>query len=396
MKASVLIKSPTSMDEERSKIEVKVNFDAFTDFPLLLFRLALFDFEPLNSNSSWRDKLKFYARLNYFRLVTFSNIFAVSSFLVYIYVNSNDFAAASKGIPNIATSMVMCLKGIVTYLNRHQIHEIMQELRLLIDSRWKFEEEMRPHLNRYNLIVRAYAMAFFGTFFSIAMRIVPYILFGEMKLTVFYWFPFEIYQQETFLIALLLIDWFTYTLLGCLLAADALLYSFIEMLTIEFEILRIELQNLKFGEEIERKQKVSKLKGHHNKLLDLCDKLQSMYSLTFLFSFVISSLIMCCVAFQLSPGNANVDAYMFYIPYMGMMGGQILLLCHFAQALIDSTVAVAEGAFDSGWESFNDNDLKKQIMQIIQRAQRPKNLTAMNFATISRESFTNVSANRQL
>lgn len=100
---------------------------------------------------------------------------------------------------------------------------------------------------------------------------------------------------------------------------------------------------------------------------------------------------MCFVAFQLSPARNDFSTYTFYIPYLSMICGQILLLCVFGQNLKDSSEAVADGVYDSGWEDFADNDFKRQLVIIILRAQRPKRLTAMNFAEISLTSFTSVS-----
>lgn len=137
---------------------------------------------------------------------------------------------------------------------------------------------------------------------------------------------------------------------------------------------------------------MKELVDRHNKLLDLGDKLQEIYQLTFLFSFVISSLIFCFILFKLSttsPGD-RVEAYSFFVPYLCMMVGQVFLICFYGQRLIDASLAVADGVYNCGWEEIFDVKFRKQLLLIIIRSQRPKTLTAMGFAEISLPSFTSV------
>ena len=100
---------------------------------------------------------------------------------------------------------------------------------------------------------------------------------------------------------------------------------------------------------------------------------------------------MCFIAFELSLASAKVATYAYYMPFLCMTVGLIFLLCVFGQKLIDSSEAVAEGIYDSGWEDFDEHAFKKQFILILLRAQKAKKFTAMNFATISLPSFTTVS-----
>lgn len=79
------------------------------------------------------------------------------------------------------------------------------------------------------------------------------------------------------------------------------------------------------------------------------------------------------------------------MPYLGMVGGQCLLLCFYGQKILDRSGAVADGAFNCGWENFGDVSFNKQLILLIQRSHRTKRLTAMNFADISLATFTSVS-----
>lgn len=370
--------------------EEEINFDSFTKLPFFLLRFFFFKFDLLSENPSFWEKLEFHARNSYYRLVNIGYVLIISSLITFTQVNSHDFEAAVKGTPNVASAILISMKGFVPFYNRDQFRAIMKELKQLVEGHDRFQGKMKEHLDYYHRIMKFYSGTFAFVFFPIVLVIFPYLISGEMKLTVDYWFPFDAYTHRTYIIAMLIVDWFSYVMLVSLLSSDSLLYSLITLIVMEFDILKIELANLKSIQADQRRGRIAELTERHNTLIVLCDKLQSMFSMVFLFSFVISSFIMCFVSFQLSSGEASFDTYSFYIPYLAMIGGQVFLLCTFGQNLIDSSNDVAEGVFDCGWESFDDNNVKKLLVLIIRRAHRPCRLTAMNFAEISRTSFTTV------
>ena len=101
-------------------------------------------------------------------------------------------------------------------------------------------------------------------------------------------------------------------------------------------------------------------------------------------------MTLCFAIFQLSTAT-DFYVYGFYICYLGIFGGQVLLLCFYGQKLIDSSVSIAEGAYQNEWETLGDNGYKKFLILTIAQAHKSKRLTAMNFAEISLQSFIKVS-----
>lgn len=100
---------------------------------------------------------------------------------------------------------------------------------------------------------------------------------------------------------------------------------------------------------------------------------------------------MCFSLFKIITADGDMSIYFFYSSYLFGMAGGILLLCHFGQMLIDASESLAEGAYFSEWETFEEEHFKKQIIPIMLRAQRAKCLTAMGFADISLLTYTTVS-----
>lgn len=107
-------------------------------------------------------------------------------------------------------------------------------------------------------------------------------------------------------------------------------------------------------------------------------------------NFLLTSLIMCFVAFLLSNGTLQAGARSFLIPYFLVTASEVFLYCYFGQQLIDSKHAAVDGIYESGWENIEDNELKKRFSLIIQQAANPTHLSAMGFADVSLTTFAAV------
>ena len=373
--------------------EDEIDFDSFVRFALLLYKILIFDFAPLQEDASFWKRTLYFIRDVYVRIYLVCFILCFISMIAFGVVNSDDFASAATAIPNATITLLISLKAWIIFLRKKDIWDILQEMKKMFDRRIGQNQkyEVKKYLDNYHRYIGTYAGVYGVFIFPIALPVVPYLLYGSFTMSVNYWFPFDIYRQETYPIYLIWTDWNAVNLSVAILAADAMLFCLITMIAMEFEVLKIDLQNIKHIKISERQQRIADLTYHHNRLVDMSDKLQEIFDLTFLYSLVISSLVMCFIAFELSLASANVATYAYYMPFLCMTVGLIFLLCVFGQKLIDSSEAVAEGIYDSGWEDFHEHAFKKQFILILLRAQKAKKFTAMNFATISLPSFTTVS-----
>lgn len=378
--------------------EDEINFDSFVKFALFMFRLVWLDFEQLGENASWKQRLAYEVKNIFVKIELFAFGVATASIFGYAVINSDNFLAASSAVPNVVTVGLIGIKSVSTFMHKDDIRNIFQDMRKMFVQRGNLNSKykVKGFLDDYHFIIKIYAVIFLAVSLPIAFPVFPFIAYGTMEVTVNYWYPFDPYRVEIFPFVLIWIDWVAYNCLLYLLATDSLLYGLIAAIAMEFDILRVEFSNLRLVPKHERVQKIQNLTDQHNNLLDITDKLQNIYSLSFLYSFVISSLIMCFIAFQLSTGATTIAIYAFYVPYLGMIGGQIFLLCFLGQKLIDSSEAIADGAYNCGWECFTEISFKKQLALIIMRAQRVKRLTAMNFADLSLLSFTSVGSLKDL
>lgn len=373
--------------------EEEINFHSFLKFSALIFRFFFWSFEPLGDDASFKQKFAHTARIFYFRFVFFTLGVAIVSFVTFGVTHLDNFFLATSSVPNANCILLILLKGLSTFMHRKDIWLICHELNDLLNERIissNKSRSLKKYLDEYHRVIRIYSVPFIVVSIPIVFPLFPFIFHGDMDLPILYWYPIDMYRAEVFPLALIWVNWIAWNASMMLLAVDSLLFALISVIAMEFDILRDDIAMLSSTAEDERMKKIQSLTDRHNKLLSFVDKLQSIYGLMFLYCFVISSLIICFIAFQMSTATNFGEGYMFNAPYLGMMVAQVFLLCFSGQKLIDSSLGVADGAYNCGWENINDIKLKKTLILIILRSQRPKRLTAMNFAEISLPSFTTV------
>ena len=372
--------------------EPEINFDSFLKFPLFMCRVLLLDFEPSNSSSTIVKKLLYHFRTNFFKICLLSLIVGVAMMIAYLFLIATSFAKLSEVTLNIATIVLVFVKGMSTYANRNKIWILFQDLRRLFSGRTDKNSayNVKAYLKSYHRFIQIYSGSFIIVSPVMVLPLVLYYINGTMTFKVDYWYPFDPYQPSTFLCASLWIIWIAFLNLMFLLGPESLLYVLISVLVMEFDFLKLDFMKLKNTTKIKMRSECEKLVDRHNKLFELCDKLQDIYKFAFFASFMITSVIMCFIAFQLTIAS-EYDAYTLYIPFITIIGGQIFLLCLFGQNLIDSSLAISDGAFEMGWEYIEDEKIKQDLTLVIVRANRAKSLSAMKFAELSLPSFTLVS-----
>ena len=373
--------------------EKEINFDSFFKFPLLFLRLVQFDLQPLSQSASLRLKIKHFARLcyNIFRFV--SCILVPLQFIAFGVAHSDILDIVVRAFSDSLTVILMMLKGLIIFQREDDIRKILDELKML-DKKWNNAikpNEKRKYLDGYHRVVKFY----FGIFISANLIFVilwfPYLLTGRIIYLANLWFPFDEYRLEMFPYVQIWIQWITYLFISVFMTSDLLLYSLITVISMEFDFLKNSMNFfLKSDSKDERMTKITSFIERHNKLLELCDKLQQIFEPIFLFNFVISSVIMCIVLYNFLFCATSLVLYTFDIVYFVTISSQIWLFCYFGQKVINSSFAIADGIYDQDWMDLDDNKFKKYVVLIILRAQRPMRLSAMGFADISLETFATV------
>ena len=336
--------------------EDEINLRSFTQFSKLIFRLIFFYFEPLSENSTLKENFLHFVRKFHVQLFMFCSWIGVALMLTRTVVTIDDFVTSSRSFLDACASSFIAMKMLTSFFRRENFNEFFREIEALIDLHddQKRKRKVKKYLDNYNWTMQVFAV--------------------------------------NYLYAYAWVVWLGWNDMFALFGTDIMFFALTTVIAMKFDLLVDDIKSL-LSWKTERARNIKLLIDHHNQLLDLSDKLQKIYSTNILSSFVVSSIVIGFTAFQLSTTVNNFDTFAFYAPYMCMMLGHILLLCFYSQKLIDSSESIADGIYNSNWEDIEDNGLKKELTLIILRAQRAKQLTAMNFFGVSRETFTAVSFN---
>lgn len=373
--------------------EDETNFSSFMKLTFFIFGLVKLDFTPIDDQVGLKENFFYRARVNFCRFSIFSIVFSGILFLVNA-LKSDDFVLTATCTLNAITVFQVSLKAFATFQNRERIWNIMQALRDM--SEHHVIENRKPliryHLEKYLHTMKMYTMGIVVS--GIPIIIFPFlkfVFFGIMEPTLNFWYPIDVNQPHTFPLALLWCDWVGYFVLSFLLGVDSLLYAILSIIAMEIDLLCEDFAGFfSSPNHKEGHQEMKKLVDRHIQLKDITKEMQNIYSSNFLFSFVISSFTICFTAFQISVANGNLTIYSFYIPSLGVMTGQIYLLCMHGQKIMNASDDMIDKIYCSDWTVVEDIHMKKQLVLIMQQCQRGVKLTAMEFADISYPTFAGV------
>ena len=317
--------------------ESEITLDSFLKFSMTFLQILQLEFEQKKSNS-FAQSVKLFLKINFVRFWLLVIFTANAMVVAHAYLVTSSFTEASGSISNAASIALVAVKASITFWNRDKIWDMLQELQKLFQCRSinKSDYNVGEYFASYSRITNTFLITSVFMILLIPLPILTYLYNGTMYFTVDYWFPFDPYQPLGFKLANLWIILVALISITSLLGCDSLLYALFTVLIIQFDFLKTDFMKLKNMPENKMLIELGPLIDRHNILFDLKDKLQSIYQFAFLFSFVISSLIMCFVAFNLLIAEDVIAAYSFYIPYLALMGGPILLLCVFGQHLSET------------------------------------------------------------
>lgn len=370
--------------------EEDISFDSFLKFPLFLFKLRFLDLEPMRASASIFEKIRRFTRVS-FGWISFVALVLVDIALFRCsFFSDKELVSPTSNIPDLTTSTLFTLRAFVSVVHRKDLWNIIVELRAVIATREGNNSKYKPkrYLDEYHFIMKIYASFFTLLTLPLTFPIFSYLLLGIKKLSINYYVPFDPYASHNYPFALFWINFFGYTYLTFMLSADTLLYAVITVISMEFDILKADIVDISSASH-NKAEKLKDLVWRHNKLFDIADKLQSIYQLLFLVSFVLSSMVMCYIAFMMSI-SGDFEAHIFYGILLVIIGVQVLLLCFYGQMIAESSSAVADEISHCNWEDFDDLKLAKHLVLIMMRAQRPKYLTAMGFFNVELATFSKV------
>ena len=374
-------------------VESEINLNSFTNFPFMLFRIVFFNFQKLTGSKPMKKLLIHHAKRLYYKICLVIFAVGVCQIIFYTALHLGDFTVVINGVLNSTSILLVAFKALRPFWCMDEILNILEELKIIFERRRNdnIKYKVKSYLEGYHRFVKVYGVMFIFAVLGLFQPIISYLLSGSMRIDVNYWFPFDPFTSFAFPFVLFWASFIGFNSIILMLASDSLLYALITMIAMEFDILKLDFNEMNIKSKNERDATIVKLIERHCKLIELSDKLENIYSTICFACFVVTSVILCFITFQLSTTKVDLNILLFYVPYLGAMAWQVLLLCLFGQKLMDASFGIGDGIYESEWLDLDDSSYKRNIVLIILRAHRPKQLSAMGFAVVSVGSFTTVS-----
>lgn len=391
MSAMKLIRLFKKSVRRRRVIKDKIEFDDFIKFSRNFFRFATFEFATRSSDKSFWDNAK---------IVLCDCFFWFSAFNVCLFVSLSAVAAIMKGLnmnaftfsmPLLTSVSLVLVKCSTVYWNKSNISDVINQLQSVFPEEKLKQKKynIKSYFENYRLFARVYAVMFMVP--CVCVMIIPLIKLvssGSKSFPLNIWVPFEYERKGIYIIAFLWSVWACANSVLILIAIDTLMFVLITLVSMEFDILRIDFTNLT-ATTLNIERQVGNFIQRHNNLIECNRKLEQIFSPSFLFNFVQSIFVICLTAFLYTKSSDPIQLIMNG-SYCAAVLNQIFLICYFGQKVIDSTEKIAHASYNCGWESISCPKVRQAITNVIQRAQKPVKLTAMNFSDISLKSFTSV------
>ncbi|KAH8277637.1 hypothetical protein KR018_002527 [Drosophila ironensis] len=127
---------------------------------------------------------------------------------------------------------------------------------------------------------------------------------------------------------------------------------------------------------------------YQQSIIEYMDQINELTTMMFLFELLAFSALLCALLFMLIivSGTSQIIIVCMYI---NMILAQILALYWYANELREQNLAVATAAYETEWFTF-DIPVRKNILFMMMRAQRPASIRLGNIRPITLELFQNL------
>lgn len=252
----------------------------------------------------------------------------------------------------LATAMAPCIlfivglnvKEFVLYFYRRDIHDVMGELRSIFPEKREDQSEFNVYKYYSKIQLISYVFIFFCVSFTSAFNIFPIyngivtVFFRNgtyvKDLGYFVWYPFDIEPWNAYLIVYALQIHGAYIGGVLFVGADLLMCAVVSQNCMHFR--RMQSLILKYepkGNENDLSF-ITDIAKYHEKILTLNERVNEMFSICILVSFLTATTAICFIGFQITSSSPQ-DAMKFGL-FLGAEVTQILAICYYGNEIVNS------------------------------------------------------------
>lgn len=319
--------------------------------------------------------------------------------------------------------VIAVLKCLIIFSKRRKLFEIFRSTENdFIDAFQEKHEAIKITKSfsaYFNYSKLFYGVTIVSTFAFVFKRLVMRNYEFQFKV------PFDIINRHVVIIVSMILQ---LAIAGVNLMTDVIIYGMIVNLSISFNILAYQFENLEKNVNLSRlnqltnaasrfkiikKNKTIKkcrqnqaksskedkiifqieiddlkpLITKHSQLLDCHKVLEKTFNPIFFVKFFQTTFLTCIVAFQLT--ITKNDSF-FYISLLLRDFFYIFIMCYFCQMSKDTSLNVAEAIEKIKWNEIDDIDIKKALIMILLRSQEPATFKILKTFEISFEMFSDI------
>ncbi|KAJ3663404.1 hypothetical protein Zmor_007670 [Zophobas morio] len=202
------------------------------------------------------------------------------------------------------------------------------------------------------------------------------------------WYPFSVEKSPNYEI-IFIYQVFSFTYLSAAnINVDSFFYALLMFIWAQCDILCDDLSHLD-GDPAQFNQKLINCLKHHETILRLAKKSNSLIDRIILGQFVTSTMTLALTMFQLSLiQSVNKEALVSLLYILGIML-QLFLYCWFGTEVETKSSKIPYATFMSQWYE-QPLHIKKNLLILSERCQRPIQITAINLFALSLKTFVNI------
>ncbi|XP_016933675.3 odorant receptor 67c [Drosophila suzukii] len=324
--------------------------------------------------------------------------------LVFFYKSIQDFETIRLAIavaPCIGFSLVSDFKQAAMVKGKKTLIMLLDDLEEMHPKSLKkqkeyrmsdFEKTMKRVINIFTFLCLAYTTTF--SFYPAIKASVKFNFLGyetfDRNFGFLIWFPFDATSSN-------LVYWIMYWdiahgayLAGiAFLCADLLLVVVITQICMHFNYIsmRLEEHPCKPEEDKENKEFLIYIIRYHDKCLKLCEHVNDLYSFSLLLNFLMASMQICFIAFQVT--ESTVEVIIIYCIFLMTSMVQVFMVCYYGDSLIAASLRVGDAAYNQKWFQCSKTYCS-MLKLLIMRSQKPASIRPPTFPPISLVTYMKV------
>ncbi|XP_037932098.1 odorant receptor 13a [Teleopsis dalmanni] len=319
---------------------------------------------------------------------------------------------------------------------RKLIAQFVQDIWILKDSHPEIEKECQKNMNTFRIMtVLLSCLILMYCFLPLVELFTMGLDADEKPFPYKMLFPYDAHHGWRYVLTYIFTSYAGICVVTTLFAEDSIFGFFVTYTCGQFRILHKNIDTIVLDArkyifdtvgvinpnthillQLEYNRRLKEIARRHSKLIEFSTRLEHFFNPILLVNFMISSILICMVGFQLVTGkDMFIGDYVKFIVYISSSLSQLYILCWNGDSLIQNSTDTARHLYACNWEGRSlikyenekswskilrtydslqlypaNKEFRTNLQFMILCSQRPIKITALKFSTLSLQSFRTI------